>query len=61
MKKHQPKVTGDPAHAPGKRGIGPPPGTPSSPRTAPLARTRDQPWVLTSGLVGRQRRSARRS
>lgn len=55
-----PGTAPDPAHAPGKRGKGPPPATVSSPRAAPPTRTHDQPWVPSSGLVGRSRRSARR-
>lgn len=50
----------DPAHAPGKRKRGAPPGAKGA---KPGAETRsdqhDQPWVPTSGLVGRSRRSPR--
>jgi hypothetical protein len=50
----------DPAHAPGKRGLGPPQETAHMPPPAQVERTRHQPWVPTSGLIGRTRRSARR-
>lgn len=51
----------DPAHAPGKRkrALGPQaiePGTEEAP--SPM---HDQPWIPTSRLLGRFRRSARRS
>lgn len=49
----------DPAHAPGKRRLGPTADAPT-PRQVRIERTRHQPWVPTSGLVGRKRRSARR-
>jgi hypothetical protein len=51
----------DQAHAPGKRRMGPPPIAARAARATPARRTHDQPWVPTSGLVGRTRRSARRS
>jgi hypothetical protein len=51
----------EPAHAEGKRHV----ELPSSARTptskAAGKRQHDQPWVPKSGLVGRTRRSARRS
>jgi hypothetical protein len=50
----------DPAHAPGKRRIGRMADA-AVPRQVGLERRRHQPWVPTSGLVGRKRRSARRS
>jgi hypothetical protein len=50
----------DPSHAQGKRKLGPPPEV-EAPPTASIERRRHQPWVPTSGLVGRKRRSARRS
>lgn len=48
----------DPAHAPGHRHLGPPPDTeePPAESTEPA---HDQPWVPTSGLTDRQRRSPR--
>ena len=49
----------DPAHAPGKRRIGRP-ADETMPHRVRLERRRHQPWVPTSGLVGRKRRSARR-
>ena len=49
----------DPAHAPGKTSLGPPPKG-RRPRPARVAGLRHQPWLPTSGLIGRQRRSARR-
>ena len=49
----------DPAHAPGKRRIGRVADEAAPPKVR-LERPRHQPWVPTSGLVGRQRRSARR-
>jgi hypothetical protein len=55
-----PETTGDPAHAPGKRHIGPAPTGAGAPSSGPAKRGHDQPWVPTSGLVGRTRRSARR-
>ena len=48
-----------PAHAPGKRKIGPMADQAAPPRVR-VERRRHQPWVPTSGLVGRKRRSARR-
>ena len=50
----------DPAHAPGKRHRGPPAQQAPEHRDPPEKRSHDQPWVPTSGLVGRPRRSARR-
>lgn len=50
----------DPAHAPGKRRIGRPADA-ATPHQVRLERGRHQPWIPTSGLVGRTRRSARRS
>ena len=49
----------DPAHAPGKRRIGRVADAATPPQVR-LERRRHQPWVPTSGLVGRTRRSARR-
>lgn len=49
----------DPAHAPGKRRLGRV-ADEAKPRRSKLVRRRHQPWVPTSGLVGRKRRSARR-
>ena len=49
----------DPAHAPGKRRTGPVAGSVAPPQVR-LERRRHQPWIPTSGLVGRKRRSARR-
>jgi hypothetical protein len=49
----------DPAHAPGKRRLGRA-ADDATPRQVRLERRRHQPWVPTSGLVGRKRRSARR-
>ncbi len=54
------RLRGDPAHAPGKHHLAPLPGTGrAAPRTGAVP-PHDQPWVPTSGLVGRTRRSARR-
>lgn len=50
----------DPAHAPGKRRIGRP-ADQAIPRPVRAERRRHQPWIPTSGFVGRTRRSARRS
>ena len=49
----------DPAHAPGKRRLGPTADS-ATPQQVRIERRRHQPWVPTSGLVGRKRRSARR-
>ena len=49
----------DPAHAPGKRRIGRTADA-ATPRQVRIERQKHQPWVPTSGLVGRKRRSARR-
>ncbi|MFP5487560.1 MAG: hypothetical protein ACLGHQ_04560 [Acidimicrobiia bacterium] len=49
----------DPAHAPGKRRLGRTADV-ATPRQVRVERARHQPWVPTSGLVGRTRRSARR-
>jgi hypothetical protein len=49
----------DPAHAPGKRRLGGPVDE-TVPHRVRVERRRHQPWVPTSGLVGRKRRSARR-
>lgn len=49
----------DPAHAPGKRRIGRA-ADEVAPHQMQVERRRHQPWVPTSGLVGRKRRSARR-
>lgn len=49
----------DPAHAPGKRRLGRP-ADEAVPHRVRVERWRHQPWVPTSGLVGRTRRSARR-
>jgi hypothetical protein len=51
----------DRAHAPGKRRLFPPRTAERAAKPAPATRMHDQPWVPTSGLVGRSRRSARRS
>lgn len=51
----------DPAHAPGKRRKAPPPDADLPNRGQSAQSRRDQPWVPTSGLIGRKRRSARRS
>jgi hypothetical protein len=56
----RPEEAPDRAHAPGKRRLGPPPSVARSRQGMVAARTHDQPWVPTSGLVGRTRRSARR-
>jgi hypothetical protein len=56
----------DPAHAPGKRRLGPPPRSPranlrsSRRRSSSVERLRERPWLPLSGFVGRKRRSARR-
>jgi len=50
----------DPAHAPGKRKKGPPVEPEGEPTEADLEPRRHEPWVPTSGLVGRKRRSPRR-
>lgn len=50
----------DPAHAAGKRKLGPPPETGQRLLEGHTKQARDQPWVPTSGFVGRKRRSARR-
>lgn len=48
----------DPAHAPGKRKRGAPPAMGrTAPKSEPASGQHDQPWVPTSGLVGRSRRS----
>ena len=49
----------DPAHAPGKRRLGRTADV-TTPQQVRIERRRHQPWVPTSGLVGRKRRSARR-
>lgn len=51
----------DPAHAPGKRKRGAPRDTEPAPHRIEPQPGHDQPWVPTNGLVGRKRRSARRS
>jgi hypothetical protein len=51
----------DPAHAPGKHRKGPPPVEGHATRRAPTSGTAHQPWLPTSGLIGKKRRSARRS
>ncbi|MEZ5081354.1 MAG: hypothetical protein R2878_12015 [Thermoleophilia bacterium] len=50
----------DRAHAPGKRTLGPAPDV-TEPRSIRTEQRRNQPWIPTSGLIGRIRRSARRS
>lgn len=50
----------DPAHAPGKRKLGPPANAGKAPHDPLTESHKHQPWVPTSGLVGRKRRSARR-
>jgi hypothetical protein len=55
-----PESEPDPAHAPGKRRRGPPPEQGRAAGEEPGRRRQHQPWVPTSGLVGRTRRSARR-
>lgn len=50
----------DPAHAPGKRRLGRVADA-ATPHHVRIEGRRHQPWVPTSGLVGRKRRSARRS
>jgi hypothetical protein len=47
----------DPAHAPGKRRLPRPPDDQRAPKTATARSSRNQPWVPTSSLVGRKRRS----
>jgi hypothetical protein len=49
----------DPAHAPGKRRLGRSADDTAPPRVR-VERRRHQPWIPTSGLIGRKRRSARR-
>ena len=56
----RPETARDPAHAEGKRKLGPPPEVKQRPTGAKAKQRRNQPWVPTSGLVGRKRRSARR-
>jgi hypothetical protein len=48
----------DPAHAPGKHKLGPPPGSGMSPHDPGGAHGR-QPWQATSAAVNRKRRAAR--
>jgi hypothetical protein len=48
----------DPAHAPGKHKLGPPPGSGMSPHDPAVAHGR-QPWLATSAAVSRKRRAAR--
>jgi hypothetical protein len=55
-----PEDGADLAHAPGKRHIRPTRTPVDVPRNEPAKRMHDQPWLPTSGLVGRSRRSARR-
>ncbi len=55
-----PGSTSDAAHAPGKRRLGLPMTPPGQPAAQAPRRGHDQPWIPTSGLVGRTRRSARR-
>jgi hypothetical protein len=50
----------DRAHAPGKQHLGRVRTLAGFARNEPAKRPHDQPWVPTSGLVGRSRRSARR-
>ena len=50
----------DPVHSPGKRKRGPAPVEINAPVEHELEQKQDQPWIPTSGLVGRKRRSARR-
>lgn len=50
----------DPTRAPGKRHRGRPDDA-AAPTEVAVERPARQPWVPTSGLVGRKRRSARRS
>ena len=50
----------DRAHAPGKRNLGPAPGAAHLPAAPAGGHAQHQPWVPTSGLIGRSRRSARR-
>jgi hypothetical protein len=56
----QPAAPADPAHAPGKRRLGPPAQQAQEHHETPAKRMHDQPWLPTSGRVGRRRRSARR-
>jgi hypothetical protein len=49
----------DPAHAPGKRHLALPHDPGLVAPSAPVARLHAQPWVATSGRVGRSRRSGR--
>jgi hypothetical protein len=51
----------DPAHAPGKHKKGPPPVKGHATGRAPTGARTHQPWLPTSGLIGKTRRSARRS
>jgi hypothetical protein len=51
----------DPAHAPGKHRKSPPPLQGRAAQRTPAGARAHQPWVPTSGLIGKQRRSARRS
>lgn len=51
---------GDPTRAPGKRHRGRAADAQAPPEVPSEAHTH-QPWIPTSGLVGRTRRSARRS
>jgi hypothetical protein len=53
-----PPEPADPAHAPGHRHLGPPPEEPVPPDET-LEPAHDQPWVPTSGLTDRKRRSPR--
>jgi len=57
---HERRPRPDPAHAPGKAHRGAPPAAKQRAEANPAAPAHDQPWVPTSGLVGRSRRSARR-
>lgn len=50
----------DPVRAPGKRHRGRPADS-DGPDDVLVERQPHQPWIPTSGLVGRKRRSARRS
>jgi hypothetical protein len=49
----------DPAHAPGKRHLTLPHDQQRAALPGHVARMHDQPWVGTSGRVGRTRRSGR--
>lgn len=51
----------DPAHAPGKHHLALPHDPSRVVPAARVARMHDQPWVATSGRVGRTRRSGRGS